>query len=190
MIKKNCKLLFIMLFLSLFASLNSNSHVCACTCAPVGTTSEELQYADYVFLGKVTSITQLNVSSYSISFTVMNYWKGRRYETITIHEYNCQLSPSSSAFILGKDYIVYARGEYPDISINYCSRLITSDRIEDEIKELGLGQTPDLDVAVSKQQSNSFSILVLIFSFLIIVIIAIALLIAHHKRIRSQKTRI
>jgi hypothetical protein len=189
MTKRNCKLLVTALILSILASLNPNGHVCACTCAPIRTASEELQSADYVFLGKVTSIIPLSFSSYSITFTVQEYWKGNRYKTITIHEYNCQLSPSLSAFFFGADYIVYARGEYPDISMNYCSRLIFANSIEEEIKELGLGQSPNLETPVYKHQNNSFYIIILLSSFFILALFIIVFLILRNKRIRSRNNR-
>jgi hypothetical protein len=57
MVSVKFQVLFIALGIAIIVSILPNNIVCACTCWPPGTAKEELANSDYVFQGKVTTIT-------------------------------------------------------------------------------------------------------------------------------------
>ena len=119
----------------LFASFASlmGQRVVACDCARPGSPREELQRADAVFSGEVSS-----AGREKIEFKVEKFWKGPRAKRISIRR---EQSDCTYVFAVGKKYLVYAHGK-GIFSTSICDRTKELDKASDDLKELGEGKEP------------------------------------------------
>ena len=129
----------------LFAN-TEESH--ACSCADPGPPSEELAGAAAVFVGKVTSVRELqdpNSTTYSstdpttVEFEVDTVWKGPSYETMSLTTARMGAS-CGFRFVEGEEYIVYSRD---GATVSLCSRTRPVATGQEDFDELGEGQKPE-----------------------------------------------
>ena len=150
--KNYIRLLFLAIVIVVVGLIYPKQIAYACTCAPIGGAQEELVNSAYVFQGKVTSVIPIGVSSYSVSFDVIKVWKGIGYKSITLNEVYCSAYPTPSFMKIGKEYIVYAKGDTPNLTFGMCSRIVESRHINDEVKELGEGARPTINYPIYLRQ--------------------------------------
>lgn len=98
----------------------------ACSCAPPGSPSEELERSTAVFSGRVVGMEVPSgriVSSadpVAVTFEVYTVWEGPRSDRVTVTTARWSLS-CGYPFEAGKEYLVYARGEADDLQVSLCS---------------------------------------------------------------------
>lgn len=170
--KKHIYLLLLAIVIAIIALIPPIRIAYACTCAPVGTAKEELAISDYVFQGRVTSVIPIGISVYSVSFDVIRVWKGIRYKSVTLKEVYCPLYQTPSSMMIGREYIIYARGEPTNPIFGLCSRIISQD-INDEIKELGTGTYPMIENPTPIYLRQEYVMYLCILILLVPVVIAI-----------------
>jgi hypothetical protein len=183
--KKHIHLLLLALVIATIALIQPNRIAHACTCVPLETSKKELAKSDFVFQGRVTTIIPIGISSYSVSFDVVNIWKGVEYRSVTLKEVYCPMYPTPSRMTIGKEYIIYANGDAPNFTFGLCTRTVDSQDINDEIKELGPGKYPAVDYPIHLRQDY------LLYCFLLIAImlaIVIPIAIIRRKNVGKNKT--
>jgi len=116
----------------------------ACTCLPPESPERELERSTAVFAGEVTSVEtpsgQITSSAdpVAITFEVYTVWKGPHTNTFTITTARSSAS-CGYAFEMGKEYLVYARGEADDLQVSLCSRTKPLTRARGDLAELRKG---------------------------------------------------
>ena len=121
---KSAFILFTILF-NVFLHFND---LCACTCAPPGTPTEELEKSDAVFKGTVLElkVDTLRVQNTAILFfkvklAVLAAWKGVDLGEVTLST-NFETAACGFPFEQGVDYLVYAFSQNDSLSTNLCTR--------------------------------------------------------------------
>jgi hypothetical protein len=182
--KNHLHLLFLATIIATVGLMYPNQVAYACTCAPLGTAQEELANSDYVFQGRVTTVIPIGLSSYSVSFDIVKVWKGIGYKSMTLKEMYCPIYPAFSRMGVGKEYIIYAQGEVPDLTFGMCSRIRESQYINNEVKELGEGSRPTVNYPIYLRQD--YLIYCLLSISIILVLIVSALHIKKKKHVQNR----
>ena len=123
----------------------------ACSCGESGSPSEELEWADAVFMGRAVSVSPIEevsggrtyVDSLMTEFDVSTVWKGPLNPTIYINS-GADGASCGLAFKQGVEYIVYAYygGRRDGLGTGYCTRTTSLSWAVADLAELGEGQTP------------------------------------------------
>ena len=139
--------IFVVLFLSLIGvSLLFPEPGYACSCIRPGPPSEALEESAMVFEGEVVSLRLYerpggiwsSADPVTVEFEVRTIWKGYDYQTFYL------TTPRSDAscgfrFVVGEEYLVYSRNA---VTVDICSRTSLLSEAEDDLEELGDGQSP------------------------------------------------
>jgi hypothetical protein len=113
---RSCLLRYLFSFFVLVLLAMSAEPAWACRCG-LRTPSDQFQSVDAVFAGRVDAVGQLGRM---VTFNVGEAWKG-------VTEPSLQLSTTSGRscgfdFEVGKEYLVYASGNTPVLTVKGCSR--------------------------------------------------------------------
>lgn len=106
----------------------------ACKCREKPPAKEALVQSDAVFLGKVTSVTEMG-NEIVATFEVMQSWKGVKESKIIVQSgtHSCGFR-----FEMGKEYVVYGYNSEGKLSTNLCTRTRSFDgKDKSEIEALG-----------------------------------------------------
>ncbi len=99
----------------------------ACTRAPPGSPSDELERSTAVFAGKVTGVEMpggdviSSADPVRVTFRMYTVWKGPSRDSLTVTTARSTVS-CGYEFAAGKEYLVYAYGEEDDLEVSLCSR--------------------------------------------------------------------
>jgi len=116
--------------------------ILACTCAPPGTPTEELQKSDAVFIGTVIDLTPVNRDQsgmflfHKVKLEVKSYWKGVNLGEVTVTT-AAQSGMCGFAFEQGSTYLVYAFVQGDSLLTNICTRTKRLSEAEEDVEELG-----------------------------------------------------
>ncbi len=131
-------LIFSVSLLWFFANTGETS---ACSCAPLGSPTEQLADSTSVFAGKVIdrkeSENSRGWSAFIVEFEVTTVWKGPLYETIYVGTNDNEIS-CGFEFHIGIEYIVYTYNGWTGI----CRRTDFLARAKEDLVELGKGYKP------------------------------------------------
>lgn len=115
--------------------------------------------ADAVFLGKVTTIEELDIQR-EVTLEVQEAWKGVETETIRIYTgYNS--GDCGLPIVIGESYLFYAtdrsEGEERFLTSTICSRTAPEGNAAGDLKELGLGKKEFTQSETSSSASSQSS---------------------------------
>ncbi len=116
--------------------------ILACTCAPPGTPTEELQKSDAVFIGSVIALTPVNRDQsgmflfHKIKFEVKSSWKGVDLGEVTVIT-AIQSGMCGFPFEQGSTYLVYAFAQGDSLLTNICTRTRSLSQAKEDLDELG-----------------------------------------------------
>lgn len=180
--KKPTGRLIAIFILAGFLSLIAPQKACACTCGFNGDPQFEYGRADFVFWGKPKYITIQGANEFVILFEVKRVWKGYPYRSMRINENDCPLWIDLIPRVeIGKEYIIYAYGDAPQIFINECSRIIEIKVAGNDLKVLGEGESPTIEYQFAIPQPGmpwiidpvwvcACSLIVIVFTFSMIIL--------------------
>lgn len=137
MIKKGLALFTILLNVFLHFDL-----ILACTCAPPGTPTEELQKSDAVFIGSVIDLTPVNRDQsgiflfHKIKFEVKSSWKGVDLGEVIVTT-AAQSGMCGFAFEQDSTYLVYAFAQGDSLLTNICTRTRSLSQAKEDLDEIG-----------------------------------------------------
>lgn len=137
MIKKGLALFTILLNVFLHFDL-----ILACTCAPPGTPTEELQKSDAVFIGSVIDLTPVNRDQsgiflfHKIKFEVKSSWKGVDLGEVIVTT-AAQSGMCGFAFEQDSTYLVYAFAQGDSLLTNICTRTRSLSEAKEDLDEIG-----------------------------------------------------
>lgn len=136
----------------------------ACTCAAVSV-QDARDAAELVFLGTAEKIEYRKDAIYpsgenagdemGMRFKVKRWWKGKNVDEVVIFT-ESYLAPDRQSisrstcrpeifdFIIGKEYVVYARTDSYDgiLRVTICSRTTIIEKAKEDLKKLGKGKKP------------------------------------------------
>lgn len=116
----------------------------ACSCMIPGSPLEEMERSSFVFSGTAieveadSTIGDLNPLGYTVTFEVIESWKGVESSKVTVHT-AADSAACGFPFEEGKDYIVYASELEDGIQVYSCG--LTSLLADANVSELGEGTT-------------------------------------------------
>lgn len=150
-------LLFSFLMTSLI--LVDTSRVFACSCAISESATAEIENADAVFAGVVSTVdrptgdTISSADPITVTFEVAQVWTGPNEQTLTVTTARDDAS-CGYHFAVGVAYLVYARSNPENegglLSVSLCSRTAPLINALDDLYELGPGEKP----AAEQEQSS------------------------------------
>jgi len=108
-----------------FATLLVASPSRACDCAPPPAAPEALAAAAAVFRGTVVGIGRAVDSKILVVFEVEAVWKGPQEEVLEVSTAENE-ALCGFGFEMGREYLVFAFGEAPDLLTNICTRTALS----------------------------------------------------------------
>ncbi|MDZ7611875.1 MAG: hypothetical protein U5L10_03870 [Candidatus Moranbacteria bacterium] len=181
--KKIILLLFIMG--SLFVV--NTAIVTACSCVQPASPQESLEQSTAVFAGKVIDVdvpSGLVVSSadpVKVTFEVSKIWKGPDYKTLVLTTARDEASCGYS-FKENEEYIVYAYGEEDTLSTDICSRTKPLANAEEDLQDLGTGNSPTNPSSNYVQQTSNFILIASIAGIAIVLFFITIFLIRKYKK--------
>ncbi len=116
--------------------------ILACTCAPPGTPTEELQKSDGVFIGTVIDLTPKNRDQsgvflfHKVKFEVKSSWKGVDLEEVTVTT-AAQSGMCGFPFEQDSTYLVYAFVQGDSLLTNICTRTRSLSEAKEDLDEIG-----------------------------------------------------
>lgn len=157
------------------------SKTAAASCAPPEPPQQNLQRSDAVFSGEVVSIGDnfiysLFGSDYSVTFNVIEAWKGATTTTITVNNRNDSVFLSGSSlkfpFKQGERYLVYAYhdSEIGNLTTNGCKGTKLLNDATADLRELGppIIMLPPAPAQRSAPWAVSAALSLLVFSLIVL----------------------
>lgn len=130
----------------------------ACSCAGPPPLTEDLNRKTAVFAGKVIRMetpTKLFIRSSAdpveVTFEVSTVWKGELKSKTIVYTALDSASCGYEGFEVNKEYLVFAYGTPDRLGTGICERTKPLSAATQELQQLGLGQSPPLELKEEKQ---------------------------------------
>ena len=137
----------------LFLALLWSSSLLACSCAPMGTATQELANSRYVFQGTAIARSAASDSGKSgFTFQLKRQWKGDLDALVTVQAHTGSLC--ARTFSLGTEYLVFV-----DVTetLTACNRVLKTSDASADLAALGAGQPPAQSSAEQVAQQATVS---------------------------------
>ena len=172
----------------LFLSFSPNTSY-ACDCSKPDNVTEEVDRHTAVFSGKVIEIVDKNAGSQmqssadpiAVLFEVEESWKGINQTQVIVYTERSSAS-CGYEFSLNNSYLVYAQDIDGDLKVSNCSRTTLLSFADEDIAELGKGEKPTEQVALSIDDQTLPYMLIYILSIVGLLLLVIAFLIRIYKK--------
>ena len=176
------------MLMMLFQSFLPNTSY-ACDCSKPDNVTEEVDRHTAVFSGKVIEMVDKNAGSQmqssadliAVLFEVEESWKGINQTQVIVYTERSSAS-CGYEFSLENKYLVYAKDIDGELKVSNCSRTTPLSFADEDIAELGKGEKPTEQVALSIDDQTPPYMLIYIISIVGLLLLVSAFLIRRYKK--------